>query len=66
MSNHKKEGVLVLSILRMLQILLAYDIPPGIVEAIKPMYVNTSVLVMAPEGNNDLFNIDTGVSKKTR
>ena len=69
--NHKKEAVMVFidfkkafdSIDRnkMFQILLAYGIPPQIVEAIKVMYLNTSALVMTPEGNTDIFSIDTGV-----
>ena len=45
----------------MLKILDAYGIPPEIVSAIRVMYENTSALVMTPEGNSDVFQIDTGV-----
>ena len=45
----------------MLKILAAYGIPPEIVNAIRVMYENTSALVMTPEGNTDIFKIDSGV-----
>ena len=45
----------------MLKILSSYGIPPEIVAAIKVMYENTSALVITPEGNTDVFKIDTGV-----
>ena len=45
----------------MLKILSSYGIPPEIVAAIKVMYENPSALVITPEGNTDLFKIDTGV-----
>ena len=45
----------------MLKILSSYGIPPEIVAAIKVMYTNTSALVITPEGNTDVFKIDTGV-----
>ena len=45
----------------MLKILSSYGIPPEIVAAIKVMYGNTSALVITPEGNTDVFKIDTGV-----
>ena len=45
----------------MLKILSAYGIPPEIVSAIRVMYENTSALVITPEGNTDIFQIDTGV-----
>ena len=46
---------------KMLKILSSYGIPPEIVAAIKVMYENTSALVITPEGNTDVFKIDTGV-----
>ena len=45
----------------MFLILNAYGIPPDIVDAIKVMYVETSALVITPEGETDTFSIDTGV-----
>ena len=45
----------------MFEILKAYGIPPQIVKAIKTMYVDTSALVITPEGETDTFPIDTGV-----
>ena len=69
--NHKKEAVITfidfkkafdsIDRTKMLQILTAYGIPPEIVSAIKVMYENTSALVITPEGNTDIFKIDTGV-----
>ena len=45
----------------MLKIFLAYGIPSEIVNAIQMMYKNTSALVVTPEGNTDIFQVDTGV-----
>lgn len=69
--NHNKEAVLVFIDFRkafdsinrnaMFRILGAYGIPELIVEAIKAMYIDTSALVMTPEGETDTFKIDTGV-----
>ena len=69
--NHRKEAVLIFidfkkafdSINRdtMFEILLAYGVPPPLVEAIRVMYVNTSATVLTPEGETDTFNIDNGV-----
>ena len=46
---------------RMLQILIAYGIPPDVVAAISVMYENTSASVITPEGKTEQFAIDTGV-----
>ena len=46
---------------KMLQILLAYGIPPENGNAIRVIYKNTSALVMTSEGKTDVFPIDTGV-----
>ena len=69
--NHNKEAVLVFIDFRkafdsinrntMFDILGAYGIPELIVEAIKTMYIDTSALVLTPEGETDTFKIDTGV-----
>ena len=69
--NHRKEAVLVFIDFRkafdsinrntMFEILLAYGVPPPLVEAIRDMYVNTSATVLTPEGETDTFSIDTGV-----
>ena len=69
--NHKKEAIITfidfkkafdsIDRKKMLKILDAYGIPPEIVSAIRVMYENTSALVMTPEGNSDVFQIDTGV-----
>ncbi|XP_033121519.1 uncharacterized protein LOC117120595 [Anneissia japonica] len=66
-SNHKKEAVLIFidfkmafdSIDRnlMFKILAAYGTPLEIVEAIKTMYVNTTAVVIIPEGNTDPFDL---------
>ena len=71
LQNHKKEAVITFidfkkafdSIDRrnMLKILSSYGIPPEIDAAIKVMYENTSALVITPEGNTDVFKIDTCV-----
>ena len=45
----------------MLKILVAYGIPSKIVNAIRLMYENTSALVVTPEGNTDILQVDTGV-----
>ena len=72
--NHKKEAVLIFidfkkafdSIDRnkMFQILLAYGIPPQIVEAIKVMYINTAV-VITPEGNRYFLHRHQGSSRRS-
>ena len=69
--NHKKEAVLVFIDFRkafdsidrnkMFKILEAYGVPSLIVDAIKIMYINTSAVVLTPEGETDPFPIDTGV-----
>ena len=45
----------------MLKILVAHGIPSKIVNAIRIMYKNTSALVVTPQGNTDIFQVDTGV-----
>ena len=69
--NHKKEAAIIfidfkkafdsIDRSKMFKILLAYGIPPKIVDGIRVMYENTSALVMTPEGNSDIFLIDIGV-----
>ena len=44
----------------MLKIRLPYGILLEIWNAIRVMYENSSALVMTPEGNTDVFLIDTG------
>ena len=71
LQNHKKEAVITfidfkkafdsIDRKKMLKILSSYGIPPELVAAIKVMYENTSALVITPEGNTDVFKIDTGV-----
>ena len=46
---------------KMLQILLAYGIPPLIVNAIGLMYKNTTARVKSPDGDTDFFPILAGV-----
>ena len=46
---------------KMLQILLAYGIPPFIVNAIGIMYKNTTARVRSPDGDTDFFQILAGV-----
>ena len=46
---------------KMLQILLAYGIPPLIVNAIGVMYNNTTARVKSPDGDTDFFPILAGV-----
>ena len=46
---------------KMLQILLAYGIPPLIVNAIGVMYKNTTARVKSPDGDTDFFPILAGV-----
>ena len=45
----------------MFNILSAYGIPSAVVEAIKIMYVDTSALVVTPEGETERFSVNTGV-----
>ena len=46
---------------KMRKILVAYEIFSEIVNAVRVMYENTSALVVTPEGNTDIFQVDTGV-----
>ena len=46
---------------KMFQILEAYGIPSDVVAAIRVMYVDTSAIVLTPEGETNQFSIDTGV-----
>jgi len=46
---------------KMFSILKAYGIPNDIIAAIRVMYVNTSAVVLTPEGMTKEFLIDTGV-----
>ena len=46
---------------KMFQILNAYGIPLEVVDAIKVMHEDTSALVITPEGETNMFSIDTGV-----
>ena len=69
--NHGKESVItfidfkkafdLIDRSKMLKVLVAYGIPSEIVNAIWVMYENTSAFVVIPEGNTDIFQIDTGV-----
>ena len=71
MRNHQKEAAIIFidfkkafdSVDRstLFQILSAYGIPEKIVKAIQIMYVNTSAVVLTPEGETTNFNINTGV-----
>ena len=71
MRNHQKETAIIFidfkkafdSVNRntLFQILHAYGIPEKIVKAIQIMYVNTSAVVLTPEGETTNFNINTGV-----
>ena len=45
----------------MFKILFAYEILSEIVDAIRVMYENTSALVVTPEGNTEIFQVDTGI-----
>ena len=45
----------------MLKIFVAYGILSEIINAIRVMYENTSALVVIPEGNTDIFQVDTDV-----
>ena len=72
--KHKKEAVITfidfkkafdsINRSKMLKILVAYGIPSEIVNAIRVMYENTSILVVTPEGNTDIFQVDTGVLQR--
>ena len=46
---------------KMFLILEAYGVPSDIVNSIKIMYEETIALVFTPEGETDIFSIDTGV-----
>ena len=71
MRNHQKEAAIIFIDFKkafdyvdgntLFRILHAYDIPEKIVKAIEIMYVNTSAVVLAPEGEITNFNINTGV-----
>ena len=71
MRNHQKEAAIIFidfkkafdSVDRntLFQILHACGIPEKIVKAIQIMYVNTSAVVLTPEGETTNFNINTGV-----
>ena len=69
--NHKKEAVITfidfkkafdsIDMSKMLKILVAYGIPSEIVNAIRVIYETTPALQVTPEGNTDIFQVDTGV-----
>ena len=71
MINHQKEAAIIFidfkkafeSVDRntLFQILHAYGISEKIVKAIQILYVNTSAVVLTPEGETTNFNINTGV-----
>ena len=71
MGNYQKEAAIIFidfknvfdSVDRktLFQILHAFGIPEKIVKAIQIMYVNTSAVVLNPEGEITNFKIDTGV-----
>ena len=71
MKNHQKEAAIIFidfkkafdSVDRntLFQILHAYGIPEKIVKAIQIMYINTSAVVLTPEGETTNFNINTGI-----
>ena len=73
--NHKKEAVITfidfkktfdsIDWSKMLKILVAYVIPSEFINAIRVMYENTSALVVTSEGNTDIFQVDTGIYKRT-
>ena len=73
MRNHQKEaGIIFINFKKasdsvdrntLFQILHAFGIPEKIVKAIQIMYVNTSAVVLTPEGETTNFNINTGVLK---
>ena len=73
MRNHQKGAAIILidfkkafdSVNRntLFQVLHAYGIPETIVKAIQIMYVNTSAVVLTPEGETTNLNINTGVLK---
>ena len=46
---------------QMIKILKAYDVPPRLLQAIKAMYTNTRAKVVTPDGETEVFNIETGV-----
>jgi len=46
---------------KMFKILEAYGVPKDIVNAIAVMYRDTSAVVITPDGETDMFSIDTGV-----
>lgn len=45
----------------LLKILLAYGIPPAVVDAIRVMNINTYAVITTPEGNTDCILINTSV-----
>ena len=45
----------------MFLILEAYGVPPNVVAATRVMYEDISAVVTTPEGEKDLFAIDTGI-----
>ena len=69
--NHKKEAVITfidfkkafdsIDRSKMLKILVVCGIPSEIVNAMRVMYENNSALVVIPEGNAYIFQVDTGV-----
>ena len=46
---------------RMIEILVAYEIPLSVVNAIRVIYKDTATVVITPEGETNAFNIGTGV-----
>ena len=46
---------------KLMKILLAYGVPPEIVDAIQVLYTNTIAQVLSPDGDTDFFEIVAGV-----
>ena len=71
MRNHQKEAAIIFIDFekafdpvgrnKVFPILHAYSIPEKIVKAMQMMYVNTSAVVLTPEGETKNVNINTGV-----
>ena len=71
MKNHNLEAVITFIDFRkafdsinrskMFKILLAYSVPPRLVEGIKLMYTDNKATVMTSEGETDFFKVLTGV-----